>query len=74
MLVLHRGRRRMAEALLKAELGLLRWSLRTRQRGACRIAFLWYGRHRVGSRTIHLVVCDCAGIDEAGGIIHPVLR
>lgn len=68
----------MGEALLllEAELSLLRGGLRARQGevGAGRVALLRYRGHGIGARAIHLRVCDGAGIDEARGVVHAVLR
>lgn len=77
ILVLHRGRRSVGEALLllEAELGLLRRGLRSRQGEvrAGRVSFLGYRGHWVGARAIHLGSRDGARVDEARGVVEPVL-
>jgi hypothetical protein len=67
----------MGEALwlLKAKWGLLRRGLGAREGegSAGGVAFLGYRGHRVGARAIHLGIRDCARVDEARGVVHPVL-
>lgn len=73
VLVLHGWGWGVGEALLlEAKLGLLRRGLRARkgERRAGRVSFLWYRRHWIGARAVHLRRCDCAWVDEVGRIIH----
>lgn len=73
VLILHGWRRCVCEALLEAELGLLRWCLGTRHGRAGRVALLGNRRHGIRARAVHLVAGNGAGIDEARRVVHAVL-
>lgn len=76
VLVLHGGRGGVGKGLLlgEAKLGLLRGRLGAREGGAGRVALLGYRRRQwERTRAVHLRGSDCAGVDEAGGIVHGIL-
>lgn len=78
VLIRHGGRWSVGKGLLlgEAKLRLLRRRLRARQRhgGARRIPLLRYRRHGIGARAVHLGRRDGAGVDEAGRVVHAILR